>query len=96
MTETQFSLPKHADGGSLQMQWQRCGKPWCGCSSGTNPHGPYFYFRWRENGRQRKRYVKAEQLAEALKLIEMQRQHIAPVSTIRRSLKRVNKEYGYV
>jgi hypothetical protein len=34
----------------------RCGKPNCRCASGQL-HGPYFYRRWREGTRQRRRYV---------------------------------------
>ena len=51
-------LPKT---GSVQAEWRRCGKPACRCTRGT-PHGPYWYLRWREDGRQRRRYVSREQL----------------------------------
>ncbi len=39
----------------------RCGKPGCRCTRGER-HGPYWYVRWREDGRQRRRYVKPEEL----------------------------------
>src|SRR5260370_42393253 len=51
-------LPKT---GSLQAEWRRCGKPRCRCASGTL-HGPYWYLRWREGGRQRRQYVPGEQV----------------------------------
>ncbi len=36
----------------------RCGKPNCRCACGEL-HGPYWYRRWREGGRQRRQYVSA-------------------------------------
>jgi len=51
-------LPKT---GSLQAEWRRCGKPRCRCTGGTL-HGPYWYLRWREGGRQRRQYVPCEQV----------------------------------
>jgi hypothetical protein len=48
-------LPKM---GALCVQWVRCGRPGCGCSSGRQLHGPYHYFFYRECGRLRKRYVR--------------------------------------
>jgi hypothetical protein len=49
------TLPKTLPGVVLE-QWVRCGRPNCGCVSGTK-HGPYFYRFWREHGRLRKTYV---------------------------------------
>ena len=43
--------------GTLRAELVRCGKPSCRCARGDR-HGPYFYRRWREGGRQRRRYVK--------------------------------------
>jgi hypothetical protein len=54
--------------GVLRAEWVRCGKPSCRCVRGER-HGPYLFRRWRQNGRQRRQYVKpseAEQVAEAL------------------------------
>lgn len=54
-------LPKiHIDEGSLQSEWKRCGKSNCRCVHGSL-HGPYWYRHWREEGRQRKRYVPRDQ-----------------------------------
>ena len=51
-------LPKT---GSLQPEWRRCGKPRCRCATGPL-HGPYWYLRWREGGRQCRQYVPREQV----------------------------------
>ena len=34
--------------GTVVTSWVRCGKPTCRCVTGQ-PHGPYFYHRWRED-----------------------------------------------
>lgn len=39
----------------------RCGKPGCHCATGER-HGPYWFLRWRDGARQRRRYVSAEEL----------------------------------
>lgn len=57
-------LPKTVQA-SLQLQWKRCGKEGCRCSRGAL-HGPYFAIYWRMEGCQKKRYVRLEQLPEAL------------------------------
>ena len=43
--------------GTLRAELVRCGKPSCRCARGER-HGPYFYRRWREGGRQRRQYVR--------------------------------------
>ena len=43
--------------GVLRAELVRCGKLSCRCASGER-HGPYLYHRWRDQGRQRRRYVK--------------------------------------
>jgi len=54
------ALPK--DGrGSLAAQYVRCGTPGCRCLRGEL-HGPYFYLFWREGGRLRKRYLRADEV----------------------------------
>jgi len=35
----------------------RCGKPTCRCATGEG-HGTYWFLRWREDGVQRRRYVR--------------------------------------
>ena len=47
--------------GSLHAEWRTCGKPTCRCGRG-DPHGPYWSRRWREGGRQRRRYVRPAEL----------------------------------
>ena len=56
------SLPKVAPlRGSLQAEWKTCGTLTCRCTRG-DLHGPYWSLRWREGGRQRRRYVKPSDL----------------------------------
>ena len=50
--------------GSLEARFVKCGRKNCKCAKGEL-HGPYFYHRYRSNGRRRKRYVKESEL-EAL------------------------------
>lgn len=57
-------LPKIVKG-SLQIQWKRCGRAGCRCTRGLL-HGPYFAIYWRTDGCQVKRYIRLEQLPEAL------------------------------
>jgi hypothetical protein len=45
--------------GALVADWKTCGKPSCRCARGER-HGPYLSLRWREGGRQRRRYVRRE------------------------------------
>jgi hypothetical protein len=41
----------------IQVQWNKCGDPTCGCASGEL-HGPYRYaIETMESGRRRKRYL---------------------------------------
>ena len=44
--------------GVLCAELVQCGKPSCRCSTGGRKHGPYLYRRWREDGRQRRAYVR--------------------------------------
>src|SRR5262245_10771762 len=56
------SLPKIEPlPGSLQAELKSCGKPTCRCARGER-HGPFWYRRWREDGRQRRQYVKRRDL----------------------------------
>lgn len=47
------ALPKPAPRVRYRQQWVRCGKEACTAC----PHGPYWYAYWREDGRQRSRYL---------------------------------------
>ena len=81
-------FPKQSLPGSVHMEWKCCGRSWCHCSRG-HLHGPYFYRRWREDGLQKKRYVKVTNLRETLAAIEMRKHELPPVSDIKASLRRV-------
>ena len=49
--------------GSLHAEWKTCGRPTCRCARGEL-HGPYWSHRWREGGRQRRRYVRPAELEQ--------------------------------
>ena len=49
--------------GSLHAEWKTCGTPTCRCMRGE-PHGPYWTLRWREDGRQRRRYITPAELEQ--------------------------------
>jgi hypothetical protein len=78
-------LPKHPLPGSVHLEWKRCGRTWCRCSRG-HLHGPYFYRRWREDGRQRTEYVKRADLESTLLAIELRKAETVPVYQIKASL----------
>ena len=60
-TKFENLLPKMP--GAVCAQMVRCGKPSCKCARGEL-HGPYFYrFVW-EDGKQRKCYVRKEELQQ--------------------------------
>lgn len=61
-------LPK-TNRGSLQLQWKRCGKKGCRCCHGTM-HGPYLALYWRAEGRQKKRYIRLEELPDVLEILD--------------------------
>jgi hypothetical protein len=71
--------------GSLQAEWRRCGKPRCRCTSGTL-HGPYWYLRWREDGRQRRQYVPREQVNAMRAAIARRRRLRPPAWSLRQEL----------
>ena len=55
--------------GTLQAERKRCGKRSCRCGRGEF-HGPYLYRRWRRDGKQRKQYVKATEVARVQGALE--------------------------
>lgn len=57
------SLPKIEPlRGAVCKQMKRCGKPNCKCAKGEL-HGPYYYRFYYRGGRQRKKYVKKDELS---------------------------------
>jgi uncharacterized protein DUF6788 len=50
----------------------RCGKPNCRCTRGEL-HGPYHALHWREGPTQRRRYVKARDVAAVRAVIDRRR-----------------------
>ena len=73
--------------GSLHLEPKSCGKPNCRCQRGFR-HGPYVVRRWRENGRQRKQYVRQENVAEMLSAIARRQALDQEVVEIRKQLRR--------
>ena len=71
--------------GSLQAEYKACGKPTCRCATGAR-HGPYWYRRWRDGGRQRKQYVPAAELARVRAAIAAYHDTYPPLWPIRRAL----------
>jgi hypothetical protein len=89
MVKPQYSLPKGVSRASVQIEFKRCGRYQCNCAQGIKLHGPYYYLRWREGCRQKKRYVPARQLNITLQAIVGLKTRTTPVSTIMRSLQLV-------
>ena len=73
--------------GSLHLETKRCGKPNCRCQRGFR-HGPYFYRRWRQGGRQRKEYVASEIVAKTLIAIARRQALEKEIAAIRKQLRR--------
>jgi hypothetical protein len=73
--------------GSLHVEMKGCGRPNCRCERGYL-HGPYFYRRWRQDGRQRKQYVPRENVAETLSAIARRQNMEREVAAIRNQLRR--------
>jgi Family of unknown function (DUF6788) len=71
--------------GSLQRERRRCGKQRCRCARGIL-HGPYWYLRWRERGRQRRQYVPRERRDAMHVALEERRRLRPPVWSLRQSL----------
>ena len=72
--------------GSLHVEWKRCGRSNCRCRDGRL-HGPYYARHWREDGRQRKAYVRAYDVATNLVGIELRRAMLPSASCMKRLLR---------
>jgi hypothetical protein len=57
---------------ALVEQRTRCGKACCRCNRG-DLHGPVVYLRWREGGRQRRRYVRRADVDAVRAVLERRR-----------------------
>jgi hypothetical protein len=54
---------------TYQQEYVRCGKDRCQrCSEGAEGHGPYWYKYWRDQGKQRKKYLGRELVDEDYRL----------------------------
>ena len=71
--------------GSLHPDWKTCGKPSCRCARGER-HGPYWSHRWREGGRQRRRYVKPADLEQVQAALAAWRRLHPPARSTREAL----------
>jgi hypothetical protein len=77
-------LPKI--GGSLHLEFKRCGQRRCRCQRGLL-HGPYVYWHWRDGARQRKTYVPMRRLGNVLLALQESRAATPRPSEIRRMMK---------
>jgi hypothetical protein len=73
--------------GSLHIENKRCGKPNCRCVRGYL-HGPFFYRRWRQDGSQKKEYVRHENVAAVLSAIARRQALEREVVEIRKQTRR--------
>ena len=91
------SVPKIAPlPGVLREERVRCGKATCRCARG-DLHGPYLYRRWREGGRQRRRYVKPDDVEEVRAALEAWRRLHPPARSMRdvlSELRRLSREFS--
>jgi hypothetical protein len=71
--------------GFLRAERKRCGRPNCRCARGEL-HGPYWYRRWREQGRQRRRYVAPGELPGVRAALARWRAPHPPAWPVRRQL----------
>ena len=69
----------------LRPELVRCGKPSCRCARG-DLHGPYLYRRWREGGRQRRRYVKPADVEQIRTALDEWRRVHPPAYAVRQQL----------
>lgn len=79
--------------GYICMEYRRCGRANCRCSTGQL-HGPYYVRRWWEAGRQRKAYVRRSSLVEMLLATAEYRAMKVPVSRILASLRATRSAIG--
>jgi hypothetical protein len=80
--------------GVLRAEWIRCGKAGCRCARGQR-HGPYLYRRWRQDGRQRRKYVKTSEAAEVAEALAAWRRLHPPARSMRdtlRDLRRMSRD----
>jgi Family of unknown function (DUF6788) len=82
-------FPKVLPRGSLHIQYHRCGYPKCRCKHGLL-HGPYVYLRWRESGRQRKRYIPMSRMSDVLADLQAARAATPRPSVLRQILHELN------
>jgi hypothetical protein len=77
--------------GTLRAELVRCGKPACRCAHGQL-HGPYLYHRWRELGRQRRRYVRRSDADRVRAGLEEWRRLHPPGRSMRELLREMRAE----
>jgi hypothetical protein len=80
--KTGHLFPKKGIPASAHLEAKACGKPGCRCARGEL-HGPYLTLRWREGGRQRRRYVPLRLVLAVRKELERRRGDPAYWSTRR-------------
>ena len=81
--------------GVLRAELVRCGKPMCHCARGER-HGPYLYHRWREQGRQRRRYVRPADLERVRAGLAAWRRLHPPVRSTRELLAELRRLFRQI
>jgi len=71
--------------GILRAELVACGKPACRCARGQL-HGPYWYRRWREDGRQRRQYVRPAEVERVREALVAWKHLHPPADLLRREL----------
>jgi Family of unknown function (DUF6788) len=66
IAESLYKIP------TLLTTWTRCGKPNCRCNAG-DLHGPYHALHWRDGTIQRRRYVRATDVAAVRSILKKRR-----------------------
>ena len=83
MTKKRQMMPKIGRSpGVLRAELRTCGKPNCRCARGQL-HGPYLYRRWREGGRQRRTYLKPDQVVRVRAALDEWRRLHPPARSMR-------------
>jgi hypothetical protein len=81
--------------GAVMLDWKRCGKRGCRCVRGEL-HGPYFSRRWRQDGRQRRVYVRPHDLGSVETAVRAWRQLHPPARALRERLRELRQILGSI
>lgn len=89
--KTRNLLPKMG-GGSLHLEFKKCGKSNCRCVSGLR-HGPYFSILFRSNRRLKKVYVPLQQVSAVLNDLREWKERRSELKQLRLELKELRNGF---